>query len=279
MFERPAPALLLAAIVVGWLLHGVRQRQAGGIRARAARRQPAAAGARIRQPRQPRRSRCGGAPRVARAPGGRAPRRSRAERAGAALRPLAGIEKGTPGKLLIFSSVTGHVPIGDVRRPTAGTPEERENAARGRSSSVRSKPSALAKSSRARREPTSRPGRPLRRMRIRRAGGARGAAASRARSGAARERDHQRAGGKLGQCRGSPRRAPQPRPRRQRSPRGDPLLRRRRRTRCCAARKTAISTATPTRGVATNTASSSSACSIPTPMAGPTSGRPTRTAA
>jgi hypothetical protein len=32
-----------------------------------------------------------------------------------------------PGKLLIFSSVTGHVPVGDVRRSQARTPEEREN--------------------------------------------------------------------------------------------------------------------------------------------------------
>jgi len=36
-------------------------------------------------------------------------------------------EKGTPGKLLIFSSVTGHVPVGDVQRSTARTPEQREN--------------------------------------------------------------------------------------------------------------------------------------------------------
>jgi len=35
-------------------------------------------------------------------------------------------EMGSPGKLLIFSSVTGHVPVGDVRRSTARTPEERE---------------------------------------------------------------------------------------------------------------------------------------------------------
>ncbi len=38
-----------------------------------------------------------------------------------------GIETGTPGKLLIFSSVTGHVPTGDVRRATTGSPEERES--------------------------------------------------------------------------------------------------------------------------------------------------------
>jgi hypothetical protein len=38
-----------------------------------------------------------------------------------------GTEKGTPGKLLIFSSVTGHVPVGDVRRATTGSPEERES--------------------------------------------------------------------------------------------------------------------------------------------------------
>jgi hypothetical protein len=37
------------------------------------------------------------------------------------------IERGTPGKLLIFSSVTGHVPIGVARQPTAGTPEQRES--------------------------------------------------------------------------------------------------------------------------------------------------------
>jgi len=36
-------------------------------------------------------------------------------------------QKGTPGKLLIFSSVTGHVPVGDVQRSTARTPEQREN--------------------------------------------------------------------------------------------------------------------------------------------------------
>ncbi len=40
----------------------------------------------------------------------------------------AGIEKGTPGKLLIFSSVTGHVPIGDVRQATTGSPEQTEEA-------------------------------------------------------------------------------------------------------------------------------------------------------
>jgi hypothetical protein len=37
------------------------------------------------------------------------------------------IQKGSPGKLLIFSSVTGHVPVGDVQRSTARTPEQREN--------------------------------------------------------------------------------------------------------------------------------------------------------
>jgi hypothetical protein len=36
-------------------------------------------------------------------------------------------QQGTPGKLLIFSSVTGHVPVGDVQRSTARTPEQREN--------------------------------------------------------------------------------------------------------------------------------------------------------
>ena len=36
-------------------------------------------------------------------------------------------QKGSPGKLLIFSSVTGHVPVGDVQRSTARTPEQREN--------------------------------------------------------------------------------------------------------------------------------------------------------
>lgn len=36
-------------------------------------------------------------------------------------------QQGSPGKLLIFSSVTGHVPIGDVQRSTARTPEQREN--------------------------------------------------------------------------------------------------------------------------------------------------------
>jgi len=41
--------------------------------------------------------------------------------------PPAGVERGTPGKLLIFSSVTGHVPQGDPRKATAGTPEQREN--------------------------------------------------------------------------------------------------------------------------------------------------------
>jgi hypothetical protein len=35
-------------------------------------------------------------------------------------------QHGSPGKLLIFSSVTGHVPVGDVRRSTARTPEQRE---------------------------------------------------------------------------------------------------------------------------------------------------------
>jgi hypothetical protein len=35
-------------------------------------------------------------------------------------------QRGTPGKLLIFSSVTGHVPVGDVQRSTARTPEQRE---------------------------------------------------------------------------------------------------------------------------------------------------------
>ena len=41
--------------------------------------------------------------------------------------PANATQKGTPGKLLIFSSVTGHVPVGDVQRSTAGTPEQREN--------------------------------------------------------------------------------------------------------------------------------------------------------
>jgi hypothetical protein len=35
-------------------------------------------------------------------------------------------QPGSPGKLLIFSSSTGHVPIGDVKRSTARTPEQRE---------------------------------------------------------------------------------------------------------------------------------------------------------
>ena len=41
--------------------------------------------------------------------------------------PQPGVERGTPGKLLIFSSVTGHVPMGDPRKATAGTPEQRES--------------------------------------------------------------------------------------------------------------------------------------------------------
>jgi len=36
-------------------------------------------------------------------------------------------QQGSPGKLLIFSSVTGHVPVGDVQRSTARTPEQRES--------------------------------------------------------------------------------------------------------------------------------------------------------
>jgi hypothetical protein len=36
-------------------------------------------------------------------------------------------QQGSPGKLLIFSSSTGHVPIGDVQRSTARTPEQRED--------------------------------------------------------------------------------------------------------------------------------------------------------
>jgi hypothetical protein len=36
-------------------------------------------------------------------------------------------QRGSPGKVLIFSSVTGHVPVGDVQRATPRTPEEQEN--------------------------------------------------------------------------------------------------------------------------------------------------------
>jgi hypothetical protein len=41
--------------------------------------------------------------------------------------PAGPTQQGTPGKLLIFSSVTGHVPVDDVQRSTARTPEQREN--------------------------------------------------------------------------------------------------------------------------------------------------------
>lgn len=41
--------------------------------------------------------------------------------------PPTNVERGTPGKLLIFSSVTGHVPLGDVRQATTGSPEQRES--------------------------------------------------------------------------------------------------------------------------------------------------------
>jgi hypothetical protein len=125
MLERPAPALL-SAIVVGWLLMACASAK------------PPASG-----PAQP----GGSQPRpvlesvnpVSPEDRAAAARRAWLERQAAARRggaspsapappaAAAGIEKGTPGKLLIFSSVTGHVPIGDVRRPTAGTPEEREN--------------------------------------------------------------------------------------------------------------------------------------------------------
>ncbi len=45
----------------------------------------------------------------------------------AAAAPGSPSQQGSPGKLLIFSSVTGHVPVGDVQRSTARTPEQREN--------------------------------------------------------------------------------------------------------------------------------------------------------
>ena len=47
--------------------------------------------------------------------------------AAAAAGPAPETQQGSPGKLLIFSSVTGHVPVGDVQRSTARTPEQREN--------------------------------------------------------------------------------------------------------------------------------------------------------
>ena len=129
MFERPTPGLALAAIV-GWFL----------LLACASGRQAAS---------EPAESGSGGANPVLESvsptrPDDRAAaaRRAWLERQAAArkgtLAPSApapasagastGSEKGTPGKLLIFSSVTGHVPVGDVRRPTTGSPEERESA-------------------------------------------------------------------------------------------------------------------------------------------------------
>ena len=97
------------------------------------------------------------------------------------------IEKGTPGKLLIFSSVTGHVPVGDVQRSDGAHARSSARTSAWPSSSGRSRRSARARSAR------RAPGADVSARRQRRPAaesavlvGARRAAAPRARSGTAR---------------------------------------------------------------------------------------------
>jgi len=127
MFERPTPALVA---IVGWflLMACASGRQAasepaesgrGGVHPVLESVNPARPDDRAAAARRARLERQAAARRGAPAPSAPAP---------AAPGAPTGSEKGTPGKLLIFSSVTGHVPVGDVRRPTTGSPEERESA-------------------------------------------------------------------------------------------------------------------------------------------------------
>ena len=247
MFERPAAALALAAIVVGCLLVACASGEPAAPGPAAARRVVSRAGARIRPPRQSRRPRCGGAPAwLARQAAARrgAARRARAGAAPAAAR----LEKGTPGKLLIFSSVTGR----PGRRRAAlrrWAPPKSGEASAPRSSSARSRRSAIARAAAGggRRGLGPPPSAPAGRNNVLTAPAA-PAAPDWIRQ--LHWREHDGSGGKLGQ------------------PEDLPVLRRSldadgngrpeesatstsRRTSCCAARKTATSTVTPDRGAVT----------------------------
>jgi len=123
MFERPIPARSLLAISGALLLAAC----AGGAPKTADPARPEAGGAHpvLESVRPARPDDRAAAARVAWLERQAAQRRSEPAPAAAAMATPS--ERGSPGKLLIFSSVTGHVPVGDVRHSTARTPEQRED--------------------------------------------------------------------------------------------------------------------------------------------------------